>query len=69
MVQDENGSLQCEELELLLGMAVHACNANYLGGGGRRIMSSGPTLANLVRPYLELHTKGLGCCTNGRMLL
>jgi hypothetical protein len=35
------------------GMMVHACNPGYLGGRSRRILSSRPARAKLVRPYLK----------------
>jgi hypothetical protein len=31
-------------------MVAHSCDPNYLGGGGRRMMSSRPAQAKLERP-------------------
>jgi hypothetical protein len=45
-----------------MGVGVHACNPSYLGGIGRRIMSSRPTGAKLSRLYLrnKIQSKGWG---------
>jgi hypothetical protein len=42
-------------------MVVHFSNPSYLGGTGRRTMSSRPTRANLARLYLKnkIQMKGL----------
>jgi hypothetical protein len=49
------------------GMLVHY-NPSYSGGGGRRISSSRPAQAKLVRPYIKnkIQTKGLGHGSSGR---
>jgi hypothetical protein len=34
-------------------MVAHACNPNYLGSGGRRIVNLGTAQAKLVRVYVK----------------
>jgi hypothetical protein len=58
-------------LELELSVLTHACNPSYLGGGGRRIVSSRPAPAKLECDHvskIKYKQKDWGHGTNGRAL-